>query len=176
MTRFKPLLLTILAFVAGACASAVTPASPSLAAPLLRAEASNDNTMPRGELRCTDCDAIPMPADVTQAIETRLTALKAQGGDCSRYGAVLESSYRTGRITIRPFMWRVGTHLASGEAKPNGDMTLAREIDSLNVGIRTVDDVVQSMEHEAVHIAFDIASGFDASEAKANQIVRGCRA
>ena len=58
-------------------------------------------------------------------------------------------------------MWRVGQHLASGEAKPNGDMTLAREIDSLNVGIRTVDDVMRSIEHEAVHIAFALPSGFE---------------
>ena len=117
-----------------------------------------------------------MPAEITRAVESRIVDLKARGGDCSRYGSVLESSYRGGQITIRPFMWRVGSNLASGEAKPNGDMTLAREIDSLNVGVRTVDDVLFSMEHEAVHIAFDLASGNEASEVKANQYVQGCKA
>ena len=88
----------------------------------------------------------------------------------------VESSYRSGQITMRPYMWRVGSHLASGEAKPNGDMTLAREIDSLNVGVRTVGDVLWTMEHEAAHIAFDLASGDQASEEKANQTVRACKA
>ena len=125
---------------------------------------------------CTDCSAIPMPTEITRAVESRISDLKTRGGDCSRYGTVLESSYRSGRITLRPFMWRVGTHLASGEAKPNGDMTLAREIDSLNVGVRTVDDVLFSMEHEAVHITFALASGIEASEVKANQYVQGCKA
>jgi hypothetical protein len=130
----------------------------------------------RSELPCADCEAIPIPSEITHAVESRIADLKARGGECSRYGAVLESSYRSGQITLRPFMWRVGTHLASGEAKPNGDMTLAREIDSLNVGVRTVDDVVGTMEHEAAHIAFDLASGTEASEEKTNQVVRGCRA
>ena len=127
------------------------------------------------EINCTGCAAMPMPSDVTQAIEHRIADLESRGGDCSRYGKVLETSFRTGRITIRPYMWRVGQHLASGEAKPNGDMMLAREIDSLNVGVRTVDDVTWSVEHEAVHIAFDLPSGFEASEEKANATVRGCR-
>lgn len=116
-----------------------------------------------------------MPTEVTRAVETRIRELKTRGGDCSRYGAVLESSYRSGQITMRPYMWRVGSHLASGEAKPNGDMTLAREIDSLNVGVRTVNDVLWTMEHEAAHIAFELASGNEASEEKANQTVRACR-
>jgi len=73
-------------------------------------------------------------------------------------------------------MWRVGAHLASGEAKPNGDMTLALQIDSLNVGVRTVDDVLWTMEHEAAHIAFDFASGNEATEEKTNQTVRACKA
>jgi len=178
MPRVTLSSLTIFAFAGvAACASAGTSASSaaSMAAPHGRAETSNEASTPRSELPCTDCEAIPMPTDVTHAVETRIAALKALGGDCSRYGAVLESSYRSGQIVIRPFMWRVGAYLASGEAKPNGDMTLAREIDSLNVGVRTVDDVVSSMEHEAVHITFDIASGIDASEAKANQIVRACK-
>ena len=117
-----------------------------------------------------------MPAEITRAVESRIVDLKARGGDCSRYGSVLESSYRGGQITIRPFMWRVGSNLASGEAKPNGEMMLAREIDSLNVGVRTVNDVVWTMEHEAAHIAFDLVSGSEASEEKTNQTVRACRA
>ena len=85
-----------------------------------------------------DSSAIPIPTEITRAVETRIADLKARGGDCSRYANVLESSYRSGQIILRPYMWRVGTHLASGEAMPNGDMMLAREIDSLNVGVRTV--------------------------------------
>jgi hypothetical protein len=127
------------------------------------------------ELTCSDCSAIPIPSEVTRAVETRIADLKARGGDCSRYGAVLESSYRSGQITLRPYMWRTGSNLTSGEAKPNGDMMLAREIDSLNVGVRTIDDVVWTMEHEAAHIAFDLASGNEANEEKADQTVRACK-
>ena len=116
-----------------------------------------------------------MPTDITRAVETRIADLKTRGGDCARYGAALETSYRGGQITIRPYMWRVGSHLASGETKPNGEMMLAREIDSLNVGVRTVDDVLWTMEHEAAHIAFDLASGNEASEEKVNQTVRACK-
>jgi hypothetical protein len=161
---------------AAACASVGGTSSASLGVPSLRNEAANDTRPSRNEPPCTDCEAIPIPAEMTRAVENRIVDLKARGGDCSRYGAVLESSYRSGQITLRPFMWRVGTHLASGEAKPNGDMMLAREIDSLNVGVRTVDDVVWTMEHEAAHIAFELASGNEASEEKANQTVRACKA
>ena len=140
------------------------------------AGAANSRVANGSDVSCAECDAIPIPTEITQAVETRIAKLKARGGDCSRYATVLETSYRSGQITLRPFMWRVGAHLASGEAKPNGDMMLAREIDSLNVGLRTVDDVVQSMEHEAVHITFDLASGAEASEVKADQYVRACKA
>ena len=130
----------------------------------------------RSELACADCGAIPIPSEINRAVETRIADLKARGGDCSQYGTVLETSYRSGQITLRPYMWRTGSHLTSGEAKPNGDMMLAREIDSLNVGVRTVDDVIWTMEHEAAHIAFDLASGNEASEEKVNQTVRACKA
>jgi|SRR5688500_436583 len=177
MSRFASLILSISSLALTACAT--TGSSASLSAPstssVLRAEPSMGSAAARDELRCSDCDAIPMPADVTQAIESRIALLKERGGDCTRYGSVLESSYRSGRITIRPFMWRVGTRLASAQAKPNGDMMLAREIDSLNVGVRTVDDVLWSMEHEAARITFELASGNEASEEKADQIVRACR-
>ena len=178
MVRYPYFALTVSTFVGvTACATAGTSSSSvaSMGAPAILADAWTDGNGARSELPCTDCDAIPMPSDITRAVEARLVALRHRGGECSRYGAVLESSYRSGRITIRPFMWRVGTHLASGVAKPNGEMTLAREIDSLNVGVRTVDDVLWSMEHEAVHITFDLPSGDEVVEEKANQIVRACK-
>jgi hypothetical protein len=163
-----------------ACASArsTSPATQDIGVSQLGAYVSSTNGIasPPREILCNDCGAIPMPTEITRAVESRITELKTRGGDCSRYGSVLETSYRGGRIILRPFMWRVGTHLASGEAKPNGSMTLAREIDSLNVGVRTVEDVVFSMEHEAVHITFDLASGIEASEVKANQYVQACKA
>jgi len=137
--------------------------------------ASNSANSGHAELACGDCEAIPMPTDIARAVESRIVDLKSRGGDCSRYGTVLETSYRSGQITVRPYMWRVGSHLASGEGKPNGEMMLAREIDSLNVGVRTVNDVLWTMEHEAAHIAFDLMPGIEASEEKANQTVRACR-
>lgn len=118
---------------------------------------------------------VPMPPELTRAIERRLTDLEQRGGVCSRYAAVLERSYRSGRITIRPYMWRVDGHLVSGQAGPNGEMVLAREIDSLNVGVRTVDDVLWTVEHEAVHIALDIASGNALQEDRADRYVQACR-
>jgi hypothetical protein len=170
-------LSTLVAVVA--CASAGATSASSNSAPSPSNGTRNDNAVSdasaRGDAPCSDCGAIPMPTELTRAVESRIARLKARGGDCSRYAAVLETSYRSGQITLRPFMWRVGTHLASGEAKPTGEMMLAREIDSLNVGVRTVDDVLWTMEHEAAHIAFDFASGNDASEDKANQTVRTCK-
>src|SRR3982751_813202 len=163
------------ACVSGRGGSSATAGTPNLGVANVRGDATNDTAGPRSELPCSDCEAIPMPAEITRAVESRIADLKARGGDCSRYGAVLESSYRSGQITLRPFMWRVGAHLASGEAKPNGEMMLAREVDSLNVGLRTVNDVVFTMEHEAAHIAFDFPSGSEASEDKTNQTVRACK-
>ena len=175
MTRSRFILPLL--FLAGATACATAGRSSSAAAsPALNTEVTSSNLGARGELPCSDCTAIPIPSEITRAVETRIADLKARGGDCSRYGSVLESSYRSGQITLRPFMWRVGTHLTSGEAKPNGDMTLAREIDSLNVGVRTVGDVIATMEHEAAHIAFALPSGNESSEEKAVQTVRACKA
>jgi len=180
MHHAQSLFCLTMVSLAAACASVRTtsPASQNVAVgqPGVYTSSGNGNPSPSRELPCTDCSAIPMPSEITRAVESRIVHLKTRGGDCSRYGSVLETSYRSGRITLRPFMWRVGTHLTSGEAKPNGDMTLAREIDSLNVGVRTVDDVLFSMEHEAVHITFDLASGNEASEVKANQYVEACKA
>src|SRR5687767_13744720 len=171
MARIHGLLLSISTLGVAACATAGSSASigaspvGSITAPGPRVKPEPAEADEGGSVTCADagCGAIPMPVEITRAIETRIEALRERGCDCSRYGAVLESSYRSGRITIRPFMWRVGKNLTSGEAKPNGDMTLAREFDSLNVGFRTVDDVLWSMEHEAVHITFDLASGIDAT-------------
>jgi hypothetical protein len=117
-----------------------------------------------------------MPADLTTAIEERIADLKTRGGDCLAYGEVLESSFANGRITLRPYMWRAGPNLASALGKSNGEMTLAREIDSLNVGVRTLDDVLWSVEHEAAHIAFQIRSGSQDTEAAVDEHVKACRA
>lgn len=124
---------------------------------------------------CASCSSLAVDPLMTQAIERRVADLKARGGFCSAYGAVLESSFRNGKITMRPYMWRVGPHLASGEAKPNGDMVLAREIDSLNVGVRTLDDLLWTMEHESAHIAFEIGTQAGLAEDRANDYVRACR-
>lgn len=124
---------------------------------------------------CADCSANGLGPELERAIEQRLSDLKARGGQCAVYGAVLEQSYRSGQITFRPYMWRVGSQLASGEAKADGRMVLAREIDSLNVGVRTIDEVLWTLEHEAAHIAFDISNGADAEADRANARVRRCR-
>lgn len=176
MVRFARLAVSLITLTAAAaCASARGTSSASMASSPTIAERPNAEPAARSELACADCGAIPIPSEITQAVEARIVDLKARGGDCSRYGAVLESSYRSGQITLRPYMWRTGSHLTSGEGKPNGDMMLAREIDSLNVGVRTVDDVLWTMEHEAAHIAFDLASGNEANEEKTDQTVRACQ-
>jgi hypothetical protein len=119
------------------------------------------------------CEPQAVPAEVAQALERRIDELRTRGGDCARYGEVLERSYRDGRIRIRPYMWRVDGRLASGEASPSGEMTLAREVDPLNLGVRTLADVIASMEHEAAHIAFDIRRG-NGGEERVAGTVRGC--
>jgi hypothetical protein len=124
---------------------------------------------------CQGCATLPMPPDITTAIEGRVAALKARGGDCQTYGEVLERSLSNGRITVRPYMWREGPNLASAQAKPGGEMVLAREIDPLNVGVRTLDDVLRSVEHEAAHIAFAIPSGYQGGEAAVDDRVNACR-
>jgi hypothetical protein len=172
-TRFAISLIWLTAAVA--CASGRGAASASMVSSPTTAERRNAGPAARSEVECTDCEAIPIPGEINRAVETRIANLKARGGDCSRYATVLESSYRSGQITLRPYMWRTGSHLTSGEGKPNGDMMLAREIDSLNVGVRTVDDVLRTMEHEAAHIAFDLASGNEANEEKTDQTVRACQ-
>ena len=74
-------------------------------------------------------------------------------------------------------MWRVGAQLASGEARPDGAIYLAREIDSLNVGRRSFDELVWTMEHEAAHIALKLDAPFDRAPGdRADAVVRECRA
>ena len=176
MVRFARLALSLIALTAAAaCASARGTSSASMVSAPTMAERPNAGPAANGEVTCDDCGAIPIPGEINRAVEARIANLKARGGACSRYGTVLENSYRSGQIMLRPYMWRTGSHLTSGEAKPNGDMMLAREIDSLNVGVRTVDDVIWTMEHEAAHIAFDLASGNEANEDKADQTVRACQ-
>jgi hypothetical protein len=126
--------------------------------------------------RCWTCTTIPMDDDLAHAIDARIEALKERGGTCAEYGAVMESSVRSGRISMRPSMWRHGTRLVAGEASPSGEMSLAREIDSLNVGRRGIDEVIWTMEHEAVHIAFAIPSTTQEYETLVNSRVRSCQA
>jgi hypothetical protein len=116
-----------------------------------------------------------LPREISYALETRLADLEGRGGTCSTYGEVLERSYREGRISLRPFMWRVQGRLASGQATEAGEMVLARDIDSLNMGLRTVDEVVWSMEHEAVHIALRLQPGVRSAADPADRYVRACR-
>ena len=129
----------------------------------------------RPEPPCDSCVTLPMSVPVERAIESRIADLKARGSDCTVYGEVLENSLKSGRITVRPYMWRVGPNLASAQAGPNGEMEFAREIDPLNVGVRTLDDVLWSVEHEAVHVAFRIPSGQAADEASVDRHVQECR-
>ena len=125
---------------------------------------------------CEGCGASAFAPEETQALERRIADLKSKGGVCSSYAAVLERSYRSGQITVIPYMWRVGTQLTSGSARPDGSMILAREIDPLNVGVRSFDDVVWTMEHEAAHIAFNLDSPLDRVPGdRADQLVRLCR-
>ena len=125
--------------------------------------------------RCWTCTTIPMEDDLERAVTARIGALRDRGGACETYGLVLDASLRSGRISIRPTMWRHEGRLVAGEAAPNGDMNLAREIDSLNVGRRGIDEIIWTMEHEAVHIAFGIPSTTERDESVVNSRVRSCR-
>ena len=82
-------------------------------------------------------------------------------------------SRREERIRVRPYMWHVGEHLASGEAKPTGEMTLALAIDPLNEGVRGLDDVLATMVHEAAHIAFAISAA-NGGEQRVERYVQRC--
>lgn len=125
---------------------------------------------------CADCVAPLSGAEVMNTLSRRVADLKARGGVCMAYGLVLEGSLASGRIVLRPFMWRIGARLASAQAMSTGEIDVAREVDSLNVGVRRVDDVVHSVEHEAAHIAFSIPSGREWNEALVDERVAQCQA
>jgi len=127
------------------------------------------------DVRCDSCGPVAMRPEVARAIEARIADLKARGGGCLAYGTVLERSYASGRITLRPYMWRVGANLASGQSLESGQLATAVEIDSLNVGVRTLDDLMKSIEHEAAHLAFQIPSRDESAEKAVDQHVRECR-
>ena len=173
LQRTFVLVLTGVGTGASGCASAHSALATNYPAALDGGAGSNGDGSPVAERLCDSCATLPVDAEIVRAVEKRVAELKARGGHCSSYAAVLESSLKGGQITIRPFMWRVGSQLASGEAKPNGEMILAREIDSLNVGLRTLDDLLRSMEHEAAHIAFRVNNSFTGDHA--DDYVRACR-
>ena len=124
---------------------------------------------------CAGCGADAVGDEVIRAVAVRVADLKARGGACMAYGAVLEGSLASKRIVVRPFMWRVGGSLASAQALSSGEIDVARDVDALNVGRRSLDEVVHSVEHEAVHIAFAIPSGADWNEVLVNERVERCR-
>lgn len=182
MRLVRPLaLVTLFLLVLSGCArvarlSAVSSRSPIAAAAELATLSTS--RVPSTDGQCVTCAPAvlgALTAEESKTVEMRIADLKALGGPCSSYGAVLERSYRGGQITIRPYMWRVGTQLTSGEARPDGAIVLAREIDPLNVGLRSFDELVWSMEHEAVHIAFNLASGRDGGGDRADEYVRSCK-
>jgi hypothetical protein len=102
--------------------------------------------------------------------------LKNQGGACMVYAEVLQKSLSSGYITVRPFMWRVGASLTSGQAQPDGHIMVARDIDSLNVGVRKLQDVVRTVEHEAVHVAFSLQTGAGSAEPWVDEHLDQCSA
>ncbi len=124
---------------------------------------------------CRGCTAVPFGDEVIRAVSRRVADLTARGGACAAYASVLEQSLASQRIVVRPFMWRVGTNLASAQALSTGEIDVAREIDALNVGVRSLDDVVHSVEHEAAHIAFAIPSGQRWTEMIVDERVGECR-
>jgi hypothetical protein len=155
----------------GATACATAPARSR--APEVAAQAPVQENAPASS--CGNCATLPVAADLAAAITLRVADLKARGGECAAYGAVLEDALTSGHIRIRPFMWRVDGNLASAQGESTGEMTVARDIDSLNVGVRRLDEVLRSAEHEAAHIAWRIPSGDPVREARVNELVDGCR-
>lgn len=124
---------------------------------------------------CAGCGIDAAEDEVIRAVAVRVADLKARGGACQAYGAVLEGSLAGRRIVVRPFMWRVAGSLASAQALSTGEIDVARDVDPLNIGRRSLDEVVHSVEHEAVHIAFAIPSGAEWNEMRVNERVDGCR-
>ncbi|MCC6929369.1 MAG: hypothetical protein IT359_10305 [Gemmatimonadaceae bacterium] len=151
------------------------PAEPSLTALAANARPSGGPASD-GASPCAGCAASSLSADEESLLARRIAELKEKGGVCATYAGVLERSYRSGQITVRPYMWRVGSQLASGEARPDGMIFLAREIDALNVGRRTFDELLWTLEHEAAHIAFNLDAPFDRAPGdRADAMVKSCR-
>ncbi|HEY3285774.1 MAG TPA: hypothetical protein VGJ96_01490 [Gemmatimonadaceae bacterium] len=145
-------------------------------APTPRAPAEPVRVMgPVGDGPCADCGPRVADDEVMRAVATRVADLKARGGSCQAYAEVLAVSLAAQRIVVHPFMWRVGPFLASAQAKSTGEIDVAREVDALNIGRRSLDEVVHSVEHEAAHIAFAIPSGAPFNEALVDERVRECR-
>ena len=131
----------------------------------------------RTDVACDSvCAPVEMRPEIARAIEARIASLKSTGGTCQMYGEVLERSYTAGLIRLRPYMWRVGGTLASGTARPTGELITALAVDSLNPGVRTLDDVIRSIEHEAAHVALEIPSREPAAEQVVDENVKACRA
>lgn len=166
-------VLAIVAAGLNACAGRVpAPATPT---PVVAPAARQAPALTAIDVRCDSCLRVPLTPEVSDAIAQRVAALRQRGGACEAYGAVLERAYAERRITLRPFMWRVGQNLASGMTAPEGEMTVALDIDALNVGARTTAEVVESAEHEAAHLAFQWLPRDAAGEAEVDRRVRACR-
>ena len=170
----RVLIVAPLVVLVGACASArpITPSPRNVRPELSEGQTAND---PLATAECLNCAPGALDEALLVRSTERVAELKGRGGDCAAYGSVLESSVINGRVRVRPYMWRVGSRLVSGEARPDGAIVVARDIDPLNVGLRTVEDVVWTLEHEAAHIAFRITNGADAIDDLANARVRSCR-
>lgn len=155
----------------GAARVPVPPAAP-LPAPVVLAPAGDEE---HARTNCAYCEGSTLDGVLLARSTERVAELKGLGGDCAVYGSVLETSVTEGRVRIRPYMWRVGRKLVSGEATPEGNIVVAREIDPLNHGIRTVEDVLWTLEHEAAHLAFRISNLDDALADGTNARLRECR-
>lgn len=163
----KVAVIAVASLTLGACAKQASTAVAYAPAPVRAGLTTTD-------VRCDTCAPVPMKPELARAIELRVADLKVRGGACQAYGDVLEKSYAAGQIKLRPFMWRERGNLASGSASESGELSTAIEIDSLNVGSRTIDDVLRSIEHEAAHVAFKLPSRDATSEADVDRRIRQC--
>lgn len=170
LDRLKPAGVAVILLALGTIGCASGPRGVVLSPPPAAVRARPMAT----DASCDKCAPVTMRPEVARAIESRITQLKEHGGDCQAYGEALERTYVAGKIVLRPYMWRVNGNLASGTAHSEGDITLAVDIDSLNVGVRTMDEVLRSVEHEAAHIAFQSLPRDDAGEAEVDRRVKAC--
>jgi len=164
--------LVILAAVAGGCTMALSPASRTPLDAPLHVTAGNEVVV-SGD--CAGCTAAVLDETIRVRSSERVAELKSRGGECAAYATVLEKSLLDARVTVRPYMWRVGGRLVSGEARSDGSIVVARDIDPLNTGVRTIEDMIRTLEHESVHVAFRISNGWDTMDDLANSLVRTCR-